>query len=103
MTCWKCKKDIGDFDNYCKYCGAGQGKHIPLYYRHIGIILLFFLIGPFNLYFVWFSPSLKKTAKWIYTIIFLLLTVWISYKTYLLFLQMSEMVNFLMPAMQFGI
>lgn len=103
MICWKCKQDIGDFDNYCKYCGAGQGKYIPLYYRHIGIILLFFLIGPFNLYFVWFSPALKKPAKWIYTIIFLLLTVWVSYRFYVLFMQMQEMFNSLMPVMQFGI
>ena len=93
MICWKCKSDIGEFDNYCKYCGAGQGKHIPIYYKHVGIILLFFLIGPFNLIFVWRSPSLKYTAKIIYTVIFLALTVWASYKTYLLFLQMQSMLS----------
>ena len=91
MICWKCKSDIGEFDNYCKYCGAGQGSHIPFYYKHIGIILLFFLLGPFNLYFVWRSPALKKTVKIIYTFIFLALTVWFCYKTYLLFLQAKEM------------
>ena len=101
MICWKCKKDIGDFDNYCKYCGAGQGKHIPFYYKHFGIILIFFLIGPFNLYFVWRSPALKKPAKIIYTFIFLLLTIWASYKIYLLFLQAQEMISFVMPALQF--
>lgn len=101
MICWKCKKDIGDFDNYCKYCGAGQGKYIPFYYRHWGIVLLFFLIGPFNLYFVWRSPSLKHPAKIIYTCIFLLLTIWFSYKTYLLYLQAQEMISFMMPAVQF--
>ncbi len=101
MICWKCKKDIGDFDNYCKYSGDGQGKYIPFNYGHIGIILIFFLIGPFNLYFVWRSPALKKPAKIIYTIIFLLLTIWATYKTYLLFLQAQEMVSFVMPALQF--
>lgn len=101
MICWKCKKDIGDFDNYCKYCGAGQGKYIPFYYRHWGIVLLFFLIGPFNLYFVWRSPALKKPAKIVYTFIFLLLTIWASYKTYLLYLQAQEMISFMMPAVQF--
>ena len=94
MICWKCKSDIGEFDNYCKYCGAGQGKHIPIYYRHIGIILLFFILGPFNLYFVWFSPALKRPAKIIYTIIFLALTGWFCYKSYLLFLQAQEMFGF---------
>ncbi len=93
MICWKCQNDINEFDNYCKYCGAGQGKHIPMYYKHIGIILLFFIIGPFNLYFVWRSPALKKPAKIIYTIIFLALTVWFCYKTYLLFLQAQEMIS----------
>ncbi len=93
MICWKCKSDIGEFDNYCKYCGAGQGKYIPFYYRHIGIILLFFILGPFNLYFVWFSPALKRTAKIIYTVIFLILTGWFCYKTYLLFLQAQSMLG----------
>ena len=102
MICWKCKSDIGEFDNYCKYCGAGQGEHIPLYYRHIGVILLFFIIGPFNLIFVWRSPALKKTAKIIYTLIFLALTAWVCYRSYLLSLQIRDMINFLMPAMQFG-
>ena len=103
MICWKCKSDIGEFDNYCKYCGAGQGKHIPLYYKHIGIILLFFLIGPLNLFFVWRSPALKKTAKIIYSIIFLILTMWACYRFYVLFIQMQEMFNSLMPALQFAI
>ena len=91
MICWKCKSDIGEFDNYCKYCGAGQGKHIPIYYRHIGIILLFLILGPFNLYFVWFSPALKRPAKIIYTIIFLILTGWFCYRIHLLFLQAQSM------------
>ncbi len=93
MICWKCKSDIGEFDNYCKYCGAGQGKYIPIYYKHIGIILLFFILGPFNLYFVWFSPALKRPAKIIYTFIFLTLTGWFCYKTYLLFLQAQSMLG----------
>jgi len=102
MICWKCKSDIGEFDNYCKYCGAGQGKYVPIYYKHIGIILLFFLIGPFNLIFVWRSPSLQKIAKIIYTIIFLLLTVWACYRFYVVLSQLKEMLNFLAPAAQFG-
>ena len=93
MICWKCKSDIGEFDNYCKYCGAGQGKHIPIYYRHIGIILLFLILGPFNLYFVWFSPALKRPAKIIYTIIFLALTGWFCYRIHLLFLQAQIMLG----------
>ena len=101
MICWKCKSDIGEFDNYCKYCGAGQGKHIPFYYRHIGIILLFFILGPFNLYFVWYSPALKRPAKIIYTIIFLALTGWFCYKTYLLFLQAQEMFSMFPSALIF--
>lgn len=91
MICWKCKSDIGDIDNYCKYCGAGQGEHIPLYYRHLGIILLFFIIGPFNLFFVWRSPALKKTAKIVYTVIFLFLTVFFCYRTYEILLQLKDM------------
>ena len=101
MICWKCKSDIGEFDNYCKYCGAGQGKHIPLYYNHIGIILLFFILGPFNLYFVWRSPSLKIVAKIIYTLIFLSLTAWLSYKAYLLVLQVRDIITVLSSGLIF--
>ena len=31
MICWKCKKDIEEADNYCRYCGAGQGGHISCF------------------------------------------------------------------------
>ena len=98
MICWKCQKDIDNQDNYCKYCGAGQGKYIPIYYRHFGIIFLFFLIGPFNLYFVWRSPILKKTAKWLYTAIFLSLTIWVCYRFYVLFLQIREAYLLFVPS-----
>ena len=101
MICWKCKSDIGEFDNYCKYCGAGQGKYLPIYYKHIGIILLFFILGPFNLYFAWRSPALKRPAKIIYTFVFLALTGWVCYKSYLLFLQAKEMLSMFPSALIF--
>jgi hypothetical protein len=83
-SCWKCKRQIEAADNYCRYCGKGQGKNIPFYYKHWGVWLLFFIIGPFNLWFLWRSPVIKTAWKFVYAIIFLLLSCWgiyVFYKT----------------------
>lgn len=90
MICWRCKSDIGEFDNYCKYCGAGQGAHLPFYYKNFGIIILFLCIGPFALWFVWKSPALTKTTRWVYTIIMLGLTYFASYKFYQTIVHIKE-------------
>ncbi len=80
MICWKCKADIGDFDNYCKYCGTGQGKHVSFYYKIWGMWLLYLFIGPFAIYFVVRSPVIGKWTKWIFSLIMVLLFCWFSYK-----------------------
>lgn len=79
MICWKCKTDIGDFDNYCKYCGAGQGRHISFYYKAWGVWLLYLFIGPFALYFVLRSPVIGKWAKIVFSAIMIILFIWFSY------------------------
>lgn len=79
MICWKCKTDIGDFDNYCKYCGAGQGDHIPFYYKTWGVWLLYLFIGPFAVYFVLRSPVIGKKAKGVFSLIMTALFIWFSY------------------------
>lgn len=72
ITCWSCGASIAAEDRYCRYCGKGQGKRIPWYYGHSGIIVLTMLVmGPFSLFLVWKSPLLTKPAKWAYTAVIL--------------------------------
>lgn len=93
MNCWRCRGEIGDFDNFCKYCGAGQGKNAAWYYKLWGVWILFFCIGPFNLFFLWRSPSTGKKAKMINTVIFLLLTVWLSWRFYVAVKNIFDIYN----------
>lgn len=79
MICWKCKEDIGEFDNYCRYCGAGQGKHISFYYKPWGVWLLYLFLGPFALYFVLRSPVIGKAAKWVNTVLMIGFFCWFCY------------------------
>ena len=95
LNCYKCKKKLTIEDNYCNTCGLGQGKHIGWYYKHWGIMMLIFLLGPFTLYFVIFSPAISKLAKWIYTLIILAFTTLIGMQGYLLFKTLSKVYGFL--------
>ena len=83
MICYKCKEIIEDKDNYCRFCGAGQGSHIPWYYKLWGVWILFFLIGPFCLWFLYKSPSKNKTAKVLNALIIILVSVILGYKVYI--------------------
>ena len=80
MICYKCQKEIEAQDNYCRYCGAGQGSHIPWYYKIWGVWILFFLIGPFCLWFLYQSPSKNNTAKIINALIITVVSVILIYK-----------------------
>jgi len=80
--CWKCRRAIDSGDNYCRHCGMGQGKHVSYYYRHPGIIALTLCLGPLALYFVWRSPVLSKTTKWIYAVIIGGVSVWLALLLY---------------------
>ncbi len=83
MNCWKCGLEIGDFDNYCRYCGKGQGKNVSWYYKTWGLWFLFLCIGPFNLIFLWLSPDIGKKSKIAHTVVFSALTVWFAWRFYI--------------------
>ena len=74
VRCWSCKAAIDAEDNFCRVCGKGRKKCISWYYTHWGAVILTFMFGPFSLYFIWKSPVLSDTAKWIYTAIIFLIT-----------------------------
>ncbi len=68
LNCWGCGAALDSGDNYCRNCGRGQGKNIPWYYGHFGIVVLTVAVmGPLSLIFVWRSPLLSRAAKAVYT------------------------------------
>ncbi|BDU50833.1 zinc ribbon domain-containing protein [Haliovirga abyssi] len=69
MNCWNCGKEINEEDKFCKYCGKEQGKKGKLHQKPMGILLEFFVIGPFCLYHLWKSPIINNRDKKIYTAI----------------------------------
>ncbi|MDR0953082.1 MAG: zinc ribbon domain-containing protein [Elusimicrobiota bacterium] len=82
IPCWYCKTPIDQTDNYCRYCGKGQGKRIPFYYRHWGVWFLFLFIGPFNLWFIYRSPLISKRWKLIDTALILFVSAWFFWLFY---------------------
>lgn len=91
MICYNCHKEIDQNDNYCRFCGAGQGSYIAWYYKMWGVWILFFLIGPFCLWFLYKSPSKNKNAKIINAVLISLLSVIMCYKFYIMVKQMQEL------------
>jgi len=99
-VCWACGGKISTEDNYCRFCGKGQGKRIPWYYKHRGIIALTLLaMGPFSLIFVWKSPLLSRRAKWAYTAAITALTWYVAFKIYNWWLALSALLS---PMMNSG-
>ena len=104
-VCWACAGIISPADNYCRFCGKGQGKHVPWYYKHWGIIVVtLFAMGPFSLVFVWRSPLLSRREKWVYTVVIVVLTWYIGLKVYSFWRMLSGTLNSIVdPGSMLGI
>jgi len=77
-SCWSCAAPVGPEDHYCRNCGRGQGAYIPWQYKHWGIIVItLFGLGPFSLFFLWRSPVISKSAKFVYTAVISLATFYV--------------------------
>jgi RNA polymerase subunit RPABC4/transcription elongation factor Spt4 len=81
--CWSCGRQISKADGFCRFCGAGQGRKVSFYYTHLGVWILFALILPFAIFFVWRSPVINKKVKWLYIAIMLFLTGYFCYSFYM--------------------
>ena len=101
MICYNCKKEIDDTDNYCRFCGAGQGDYISWYYKMWGVWLLFFVIGPFCLWFLYKSPYKNKTVKVINALLISALSVWFCYQFYIVLKNLNEMFSSLISGSAF--
>lgn len=79
MNCWNCSKPIDVPDNYCRYCGSGQGVFVPWYLKPLGIVLMtLFALGPFNLGNIWKTPLWNRKVKIGATVATLVYTAWLG-------------------------
>jgi hypothetical protein len=82
MDCWNCAKRIDATDNYCRYCGSGQGVFVVWYLKPLWIVLLtLFALGPFNLGSIWKTPFWGRNTKIAATVLTLAYTVWLGLAT----------------------
>jgi hypothetical protein len=64
-------------DRFCRYCGKGQGDSAAWYYKHWGIVVMLLCMGPFALFFVARSPVISRNAKFAYTAVAAVFTLYL--------------------------
>ena len=95
-TCPRCQNPTDETDNYCRHCGRSLKPGTGFLFSHTGIILLAFVLGPFSLPFVWMSKTIGLGAKWIYTALLALISVYFVMVCYRSFLMLQEAAQTLM-------
>ncbi|MCQ2410081.1 MAG: zinc ribbon domain-containing protein [Elusimicrobiaceae bacterium] len=72
-TCPHCHRAVDPTDNFCRGCGRSLKPGHNFWYSHSGIILLTLVLGPFALPMVWLSKRISLAAKWIYSVVLVVL------------------------------
>ena len=75
--CPKCYQPCDETDNFCRRCGKSLKPGSGFFCSHTGIILLTLVLGPFALPAVWSSKIIGLTAKWVYTVILVLIGLYL--------------------------
>lgn len=94
--CTRCHAEIRETDNYCHACGKSLKPGHGFLFTHTGIILMGLVLGPFALPFVWMSKVLSPVAKIIYTIVFLIVGVYLIYSLVHIFTLTQQSMHLLM-------
>ena len=89
-TCPHCHNKADETDNYCRFCGRSLKPGRGFFYSHSGIILLALVLGPFALPMVWLSKIISTPAKWIYTLLLILLGAYLVMAFYHAFLLIQD-------------
>ena len=79
LFCSRCHAEIRETDNYCHACGKSLKPGRGFLFTHAGIIVMALVLGPLALPFVWMSKAISLTAKFLYTVVLLLLGVYLAY------------------------
>ena len=101
MICYNCKKEIDATDNYCRFCGKGQGSHIAWYYRMWGVWILLFIIGPFCLWFLYKSPYQNKKVKIINAVLITAISALFCYQFYISVKRLNDFYSSLISGSMF--
>ncbi|MBQ9971060.1 MAG: hypothetical protein IJP25_02895 [Elusimicrobiaceae bacterium] len=75
--CPRCFLPYEETDNFCRRCGKSLKPGSGFLCSHTGIILLILVLGPFALPVVWSSKLIGTVAKWIYTIVLVLIGIYL--------------------------
>lgn len=90
LTCTRCHAPVDETDNYCRACGKSLKKGYGFLFTHSGIILMTLVLGPFALPCVWFSRLISPTAKWIYSVILLIIGYYFVLMCYHTFMTVQQ-------------
>ena len=92
IVCWKCKKPIEAADEFCRHCAANQRKDSGgFFFSHSGVWMMFLLLGPLNLWFLWKSTSISRAWKIVNTFIFTFLTIAVCWVIYVMAMRIINM------------
>ncbi len=89
-ACPRCHSPVDETDNYCRACGRSLRPGTGFVFSHSGIILLALVLGPFVLPVVWTSKLISTPAKWIYTALLLLFSLYLAHAFYQAYLLMQD-------------
>ena len=103
LHCPSCQRDIPLPPHKCPHCGANM---VPLKARRsmnplLVIFLLFFVLGPFALGFLWRNDRFTRPAKWALTVIVAIYTVVMVWYTYVAIQAISAGIDQAMGQLQF--
>ena len=81
-TCPRCHLLIDKTDCFCRHCGRSLKPGQSFLYSHTGIIVMSLVLGPLALPFAWLSKRISLTAKIIYTVVLMLVGIYIALACY---------------------